>query len=52
MDRDFVQGVLGQEGTDFLNGIVPPTNRASRMAEESEFEADDEDEGEGEGWRK
>ncbi len=44
-----VQGVLGQDGTDFLNGIVPPTARYhQRLRDQDELPDDGDDLEEGE----
>jgi hypothetical protein len=41
---DAVQGILGQDGVDFLNGIVPTSVRPVTMIEGDEDEYEDEDE--------
>lgn len=55
---DAVQGVLGQDGVDFLNGIIPTSAQAGPMMGNFEEYDDDDDEGEdeeggepGEGWK-
>ena len=42
--EDGVQGVLGQDGVDFINGIVPPSARGMQRADEMEQFDEDEDE--------
>jgi GTPase SAR1 family protein len=49
---DAVQGVLGQEGVDFLNGIIPPTARPTHFADEAEFDDESPDDDDSEGWKK
>ncbi len=42
--EDSVQGVLGQDGVDFINGIVPPSARGMQRADEmDEFDEDEDD---------
>jgi hypothetical protein len=41
--EDAIQGVLGSDGVEFLNGVVPPTARPSMRSESEEPEDDDDD---------
>lgn len=41
--EDSVEGILGQDGIDFLNGIIPASARQSRPGQRMEFDEDDDE---------